>query len=440
MENRKVIIIGAGLGGLSAGYWLQKRGYEVEILEASERPGGRTIILERKGDRVDVGAQFFHSDFRNALQLIDATNLKSTKRPVSGNMRYSLEDGSFYVYDRHNPYMKLLGLRGNLRIYQFVLKHFLFGRRLPRYVISEDMPDYDNMEVFEAFKSPHDRPLKDYFLTVLSMGATCGLPEWMSFYCFMRHFQTMLFPGFFTLTGGTASLARELAKLLRVRYESPVRKLVTEKGTVVGVQLENDGSVIKAGHVIVATTPPAAAPLMPEEMGEQRRFLESVTYAQAPMPVFFLDRPLDKNIWCYFNDPRLRKTYGYAVDQLSKAPETVPSGKSILVGFGIHPMSLDLVDKPDDVVLRKAKEDIELMVPGLSKWIEDAKVHRHKFINALYPPGAHGRILDFLEGTRKLRGVSFVSSVLCGEAMEAAMMSAAAAVKRVCGWGGIVAH
>ncbi len=41
MENRKVIIVGAGIGGLAAGYWLRQRGYEVEILEASDRPGGR---------------------------------------------------------------------------------------------------------------------------------------------------------------------------------------------------------------------------------------------------------------------------------------------------------------------------------------------------------------------------------------------------------------
>ncbi|MBI5118231.1 FAD-dependent oxidoreductase [Candidatus Poribacteria bacterium] len=438
MESRNVIIVGAGLGGLSAGYWLRQRGYAVEILEASAQPGGRTVLLERKGDRVDIGAQFYHSNFHNALGFIDAMNLGSTKRTISGNIRYALEDGSFFVFDRRNPYNKLLGFRGNLRMYRFILKFLLFGRRLPHYLISEDMPDWDSMEVFDGFTSPHDRPMKDFLVTVISMGGTSGLPEWMSYYCYMRHFSNIFFPNYITLTGGIASLAYEMAKHLSVRYETPVRKLVTEKGRVVGVQLESNGSVKKAGHVIVATTPPAAAPMMPEEMEEQRRFLESVTYVQSPMPIFFLDRPLDRNIWCYFNDPKLRKTYGYAIDELSKAPEMIPSGKSVLVGFGIDPLTLDLMDKPDDVVLKKAKEDIELMIPGSSKWIEDARVHRHKFVNALYPPGAHRSVLDFLEGAKTLRGVSFVSSVLCGEAIEAAMVSAAAAVRRVCGWGGVL--
>jgi protoporphyrinogen oxidase len=438
MADGKVIIIGAGIGGLSAGYWLQQRGYEVEILEASDRPGGRMITIERKGDRADVGAQFYHSNFRYAFELMDAMNLSPTKRIIKGNIKYALEDGSTYVYDRRNPYMKLLGFRGNLRLYRFILKYVMFGRRPPSYDITMDIPEYDDIEAFEAFPSPYDEPLKDYFVSLLCMGGTSGSPEWMSFYRYMTIFIDVLYMKYIPLTRGVASLTDELAKHLPVEYETPARKLVMEKGRVVGVQLENDGSIRKAGHVIVATTPPAAAPLMPEELEEQRRFLESVTYVKSPMPVFFLDRPLDKNIWCYFNDPKLRKTYGYAVDQFRKVPEMVPSGKSILAGFGIDPMSLDLMDKPDDVVMKKALEDFELMVPGITNMIEEARIWRHGFVNALYPPGAFRAVLDFKESAEKLRGVSFVSSVLCGEAMEAAMVSAAAAVRRVCGWGGIV--
>ncbi len=114
MENRKVIVVGAGIGGLAAGYWLQQRGYEVEILEASDRPGGRMVTLERKGDRVDVGAQFYHSSYRYAFDLMDATNLTATKRAIGGKIHYTLGDGSTYLYDRRIPYMKLLGLRGRV--------------------------------------------------------------------------------------------------------------------------------------------------------------------------------------------------------------------------------------------------------------------------------------------------------------------------------------
>jgi protoporphyrinogen/coproporphyrinogen III oxidase len=437
MADSKVIIIGAGLGGLSAGYWLRQRGCEVEVLEASARPGGRTIVMEHRGDQVDVGAQFYHSNFRYAFELLDAVNLTSTQRFFSGKIKLGFADGSTNTYDPQVPYMKPLGLWGNLRMYAFFLRHILFAGRAGKYLITEDIPEYDNLEALEAFTSRFDGPMRDTFVAMSTKAVGLVVPEFISFYHFVNMFSHVSLAKYISLTGGIASLARELARRLPVRYEAPVRRLVMEKGRVVGVQMEGDGSIRKAGHVIVAATPDAAAPLMPEELEEQRRFLESVQYVQYPMPIFFLDRPLDRSIWCYFNDPRLKLTYAYAIDQLVKAPEMIRSGKSVLVGFGIHPMALDLLDQPDEVVLKKAQEDYELSVPGLSSLVEDARVYRHKFVNAIYPPGAYRSVLDFVEGAKKLRGVSFVSSVLGGECMEAALSSSREAVKRVCGWGGL---
>lgn len=52
MEN-KVIIIGAGLTGLSAGIYLQEKGVKTEIFEISGQAGGMCIAWERKGFRFD---------------------------------------------------------------------------------------------------------------------------------------------------------------------------------------------------------------------------------------------------------------------------------------------------------------------------------------------------------------------------------------------------
>jgi len=43
--TKKVVIIGAGLAGLSAGYELTQAGHDVTILEARNRPGGRVLTL-----------------------------------------------------------------------------------------------------------------------------------------------------------------------------------------------------------------------------------------------------------------------------------------------------------------------------------------------------------------------------------------------------------
>lgn len=56
MADYDVIVIGAGLGGLSAGALLAHAGYKVLILEQSDRIGGCCSTFERDGYRHDVGA------------------------------------------------------------------------------------------------------------------------------------------------------------------------------------------------------------------------------------------------------------------------------------------------------------------------------------------------------------------------------------------------
>jgi phytoene desaturase len=51
-----VIVIGAGLGGLSATCHLVGDGHDVVVLERGDVPGGRTGLLERGGYRFDTGA------------------------------------------------------------------------------------------------------------------------------------------------------------------------------------------------------------------------------------------------------------------------------------------------------------------------------------------------------------------------------------------------
>jgi phytoene dehydrogenase-like protein len=57
--TKKVLITGAGLGGLSTALRLAKRGYKVEIIEKNGKAGGRLNQLKKDGFTFDTGPSFF---------------------------------------------------------------------------------------------------------------------------------------------------------------------------------------------------------------------------------------------------------------------------------------------------------------------------------------------------------------------------------------------
>lgn len=55
-RSRRVVVVGAGIGGLTAGALLAKRGYEVTVFDSAFVPGGCASTFKRRGFTFDVGA------------------------------------------------------------------------------------------------------------------------------------------------------------------------------------------------------------------------------------------------------------------------------------------------------------------------------------------------------------------------------------------------
>ncbi len=61
--NKSVLVVGAGLGGLSLALRLVKRGYKVEIIEKNDQAGGRLNQLKKDGFTFDTGPSFFSMSY-----------------------------------------------------------------------------------------------------------------------------------------------------------------------------------------------------------------------------------------------------------------------------------------------------------------------------------------------------------------------------------------
>lgn len=55
----KAVVIGAGIGGISAALRLRNKGYTVHVFESNPYPGGKIHAIEMKGFRFDMGPSLF---------------------------------------------------------------------------------------------------------------------------------------------------------------------------------------------------------------------------------------------------------------------------------------------------------------------------------------------------------------------------------------------
>lgn len=118
-----ILVIGAGLAGLSAAVTLQKAGKEVKILEASDRPGGRVTSDLLDGYILDRGFQLINANYPEikVLDLINEIDFITAPRDVL----VSLEDRIVALGDpRSNPLSAFNRSTGTLLEKAAILRYF----------------------------------------------------------------------------------------------------------------------------------------------------------------------------------------------------------------------------------------------------------------------------------------------------------------------------
>ena len=65
-----IVILGAGLAGLSAGYALTRAGRRVQVLEADSTTGGLARTITHGGFRFDLGGHRFHTANRRIDEFV----------------------------------------------------------------------------------------------------------------------------------------------------------------------------------------------------------------------------------------------------------------------------------------------------------------------------------------------------------------------------------
>ncbi len=273
--SKKIIIVGAGPGGLSAAMSLCKDGYDVQVFEEKPYVGGRNGNIKLGEYNFDIGPTFFlmksvlenifESTGRKLEDYVKLYNLETMYRLSYSDEREFLASsnkekmktemerlwkGSYKNYERYlaKEEKKYNRLAGCFKVPYGKITDLLtpqFMRTIP--VLNLHQTLYNSLKGY--FKTEELTTSFAFQAKYIGM-SPWKAPSIFSIISFIEHKE-----GICHVEGGLNQLSKAMAKVAeedgcKIRLNTKVKKLVIEKKNVVGVELEN-GEIIKADDVIL---------------------------------------------------------------------------------------------------------------------------------------------------------------------------------------------
>jgi monoamine oxidase len=282
-----VIIIGAGIAGLTAARALTRAGASVLVLEARDRVGGRTLSQSVGGEVVDLGGQWVGPHQLRALRMVDELGLKRFAQYHHGTKVLDLR-GERRTYRGKVPALPLLSL---LDLQRNVWRLDGLARRVPRERphTAPKAAEWD-ATTLEDWKQKHIPTWgARAALDIATRAIFAAEPSELSFlhFLFYVHSNGGLMPlaevengaQAERIQGGAQSIALRLAEPLgaSVVLSAPIRAVHQDEQ---GVVVHGDGRSWRGQYAVVAV-PPALAERM--DFGTELPAARRRAHAELPM-------------------------------------------------------------------------------------------------------------------------------------------------------------
>ncbi|CAN5525092.1 NAD(P)/FAD-dependent oxidoreductase [soil metagenome] len=373
----KVIIVGAGLAGLTCAKVLNERGAEIVVFEASDGVGGRVRTDEKDGFLLDRGFQVYFTAYPAARRHLDHARLNL--RPfdpgaivVRGREKSVLSDP---IRDPGAIIPSLVSdvatLKDKLRTLKLAAGNVPVGAQAAGEGSNGDSTSLEYLReqgFSERFIDNFFRPFYGGIFLDRSLETSSRV---------LRFTFRMLATGHTTVPAwGMGEISRQLASHLpgdAVELNSPVAELLYENGRVPGVRIgENE---YEADAVIVATDAPAAGELTGEAVPRDSVGQACIYYATEGLN----------------NEKKILLNADHGgflnnVVQVSNVSASyAPDGQGLVCA-----VALGRLDAPDEELYRMGVEEISAWYPNAD--LRPLSVYRIPFAQFAQPPGTHDHL------------------------------------------------
>ncbi len=420
----RTVIIGAGMGGLAAGHFLRKAGLECRIFERAAVPGGRIQVLRKQGAVVDVGTQYFHTNYDETLRLLDDVGLKDQLVSIRAPVRM-MRHGEGQLVKHTTLRLKMIPLRSNLRIARPLITALLNLKRIDPY-FNAPLPEFEDVELSAYILEKCDRDVLEFFVRPIVIAFNQSEPEGESLAHFMRMMKQYLTASDACLPTGMHTFPEALASTLPVVYNAEARGLAIERGRVTGVRMRIRGEeqTVPADRVLCAMPLKEIGRLLPGLSAEEEAVIREYTYSKMALVVFFMKRRIPEDFWAWVFSRTEGFKAAYTSDALFKCRQMIPSGKSVLQVWYVGDAGEGLVEEDEVRLVALARQEMKRVLPELDQEVESVEVVRQPTGMSRYRVGVYPRLRSFLEGMKRFEGLHLVGDFYGHSTLETVVRSA----------------
>ncbi|CEZ19486.1 Phytoene desaturase (lycopene-forming) [Candidatus Methylopumilus planktonicus] len=278
MQNKKIIVIGSGFGGIAAALRMRAKGYEVDLHEKLDQIGGRARQFSRNGFVYDAGPTVITAPylFRELFEIFNEDIFDFIKFiPLDPWYRFRFHDGTFFNYgpdqDQLLEQIKAIepkDVNGYLKMLQHAENIFELGylklADQPFHKLSSLIkytPDiiklkgYQSVYQFVSSYLKHPNLRQAFSIQPLLVG---GNPfNTTSIYALIHALEKKW--GVFFAKGGTGEIISQLKMLMErkginIFLNSEIKKIITTDKMVEGIETE-EGKFFKTDYLITNADP-----------------------------------------------------------------------------------------------------------------------------------------------------------------------------------------
>ena len=393
--NKKVIVVGAGIAGLTTAIRLQKDGYQVDVFEKNAIPGGKMHQIKTEGHTFDVGPtlvmmpEIYKDVFRYAGKNPDDYIQMTLLDPMYDVLYKDKKADRFYhISPNLNELMKVVESRGPknasgflaylaemYRRYQVAIDHFLMRpfRKASDIYNPKMIVNAMKLKTLESADKMMGRFIPDYDLQHMFSFQTLYIgvspKKGPSLYNIIPLIELLY--GVHFLKGGMHSMALAMDRLFKelggtIHYNHPVDEILVENKKVKGVRIGHQ--TYEADYVVCNADFPYAITKLTSDPNVRGKYTPkkidkmdyscsclvfywgvNKTYKDLATHTFIISEDLDDNLDSIFDGTLLKDPSIYLHVPSQTDPSMAPLGKSSF--YVLIPVS--------DLVMSKYKWDKE---------------------------------------------------------------------------------